>query len=105
MTPGWASCRSWTQKRRTVTVSQCLVRGDQSSGASVLRAACWGALEGLGGEAGSEGFLYPPLLTGTVLLHSTTSPNSLPSTQPLQPLPSAPHTPHLLFSGTQGNSG
>lgn len=58
-----------------MTVSQRLGRGAQSLGASALGAVYWGALEGLGGEAGSKGLLHPPLLTRTVLLHSITSPN------------------------------
>lgn len=63
-----------------MTVSQRLGRGAQSSGASTLRAVYWGALEGLGGKAGSEGLLHPPLPTETIPLHSITSPNPLPST-------------------------
>lgn len=85
-----------------MTVSQRLGRGAQSLGASVLSAVYWGALEGLGGKAGSEGLLHPRLPTGTILLHSIISPNPFLPTQPPQPLPSTPHVPPLLFSGTQG---
>lgn len=38
-----------------------------------------GALEGLGGKAGSKDLLHPSLSTGTALLHSISSPNPLPS--------------------------
>lgn len=88
-------------------VSQHLGRGAQSSGAPVLRAAYQGALEGLGGKAGSEGLLCSPLQPGKSSftpspLPTLFHPHSLPS--PCPPLPADLLSSSVVPKGPPGRA-